>query len=229
MYHYQIPFDELSLSVEQIFTEMGYGAMRPDAEVEQMICTLFRRVEQLANPSCAFAIYPATIDSSALLVDSGDISGQVTLNTDATIAGLMSGIDRVAIFTATAGVDFEQFQQELKTGGDILENFIVDTIGSCIAERAGDVAERHLEAIISPSQHTHRFSPGYCGWHLSEQRKVFSMLDPAPCGITLSEVCLMSPIKSISGFIGIGTTVNQKQYGCQFCELETCYKRKRKT
>lgn len=32
----------------------------------------------------------------------------------------------------------------------------------------------------------------------------------APCGISLSDVCLMTPIKSISGIIGIGPEVDEK-------------------
>jgi hypothetical protein len=37
----------------------------------------------------------------------------------------------------------------------------------------------------------------------------------------------MTPIKSISGVIGIGKEVRPGQYACQYCELETCYKRKK--
>jgi hypothetical protein len=44
-----------------------------------------------------------------------------------------------------------------------------------------------------------RFSPGYCGWDLTAQRGLFEALQPAEIGITLSESCLMRPLKSISG------------------------------
>jgi cobalamin-dependent methionine synthase I len=86
--------------------------------------------------------------------------------------------------------------------------------------------ETALEQEIEGFRHTSRYSPGYCGWHLSEQRKLFRLLGDSPCGIELSDVCLMKPIKSISGIIGVGRNVKEKQYGCRYCEMETCYRKR---
>ena len=97
-----------------------------------------------------------------------------------------------------------------------------------LAEKAGDRMERLLEKELGGERHTNRLSPGYCGWHLTGQKTLFRLMGGSPCGISLSDVCLMTPIKSISGIIGIGPEVDEKKYGCQYCELETCYKRKRK-
>jgi hypothetical protein len=62
---------------------------------------------------------------------------------------------------------------------------------------------------------------------LTEQRKLFRLLGGNPCEIALSDVCLMTPIKSISGIIGLGKAVQTGIYACRYCELETCYKRKK--
>lgn len=229
MYHYKIPFSELELTTEIILSEMGYNDQVPaGSEVVQMVNSLLGKISTTTYAESAFAIYTGEVSSSSAVSVHNTPKGEITLEVGSTIAGLMSGIDSICIFAATAGINFEKFQNELKEDGDLIQSFIADQIGSCIAERAGDIAERHLMSLINPKQHTHRFSPGYCGWHLSQQQIIFSMLDPGPCGIILSDVSLMLPIKSISGIIGIGCQVNQKQYGCQFCELETCYKRKTK-
>ena len=42
--------------------------------------------------------------------------------------------------------------------------------------------------------HTNRFSPGYCGWHVNEQKLLFSLLPDNVCGITLNSSALMYPI-----------------------------------
>lgn len=110
----------------------------------------------------------------------------------------------------------------------MLHTFILDTIGSCIAEKAGDKMESLLEKEIAGYRHTYRFSPGYCGWPLKEQKEIFRILENRPCGILLSDVFLMHPIKSISGIIGIGNNIQERKYGCDICQLETCYKRKNK-
>lgn len=229
MTRYDIAFSELGLTTEDILSEMGYGKVLPDEELRRQVAEMLAEISHVTRPSCALALYPATVLADGLLVGDDGLSGGVTLATGETIASLMNGVSQVAIFVATAGTDFEAYQHRIKERDDIIQTFIADTIGSAIAERAGDRAERHLEQVIGPAlQHTHRFSPGYCGWRLAEQSHIFSLLDSDPCGITLSDVSLMAPIKSISGFIGIGLEVNRKQYGCQFCELENCYKKRLK-
>jgi hypothetical protein len=45
---------------------------------------------------------------------------------------------------------------------------------------------------------------------VAEQHKLFSLLPPGICGITLSDSALMHPIKSVSGITGIGKHCKQK-------------------
>ncbi|MCK7517168.1 MAG: hypothetical protein MZV64_05325 [Ignavibacteriales bacterium] len=35
---------------------------------------------------------------------------------------------------------------------------------------------------------TNRFSPGYCGWHVSEQHNLFRLVPDNYCGITLNDI-----------------------------------------
>lgn len=50
--------------------------------------------------------------------------------------------------------------------------YIADAIGSVIAEKTADCMEIALDEYIRDRgwRHTNRFSPGYCGWHVSEQK-----------------------------------------------------------
>ena len=195
--------------------------MLPDDEIIAVADSLLAKVAEFVRPSYTFGLYDGRLNASSVML------GDYRLKTGNTIAGLLKGSNRFCLFVATAGTLFQDFQDEVKGQNDILRTFILDVIGSCIAEKTGDIMEKQLEKEIGDDRHTHRFSPGYCGWHLTEQRQIFRLLGENPSGITLSESCLMMPVKSISGIIGIGKTVNEKQYGCNFCELETCYKRKK--
>ncbi len=221
MFNYTIRFDLLELDSSDILKEMGYGKVMPEDEVVTTTDSLLAKVASFVKPSCTFDLFDGeTCNTSVIL-------GKQTLEIGKTITGLLKGSERFCLFTATAGTLFQDFQNETKEKGDILRTFILDIIGTCIAEKTGDVMEKLLEKEIAGNRHTHRFSPGYCGWHLTEQRQIFRLLGGNPSGISLSESCLMTPVKSISGIIGIGKEVNEKQYGCNFCELETCYKRKK--
>jgi len=48
------------------------------------------------------------------------------------------------------------------------------------------------------------YSPGYCGWHISGQRRLFERLGPGEIGISLNDSCLMRPLKSVSGVLVAG-------------------------
>ena len=212
----------LGLSLEIIAREMGYRSVEPTAGLRKAIRDTLDEVLALARPSYAFRLLDGEIKGEELAVD-GAVFSMGTV-----IPPLLAGSKRFAFFTATAGADFQDYLSGIATTDDILRNYIADVIGSCLVESVGDFMERRLEEFIAPFQHTNRFSPGYCGWSLWEQKKLFSLLGGTPCGIQLSDYCLMTPEKSISGIIGIGEKVNEKAYGCQYCELKTCYRHKRR-
>jgi len=216
-------FKTLSLTVEDILFEMGYGTVQPQEDIYGFIGFLLDEISGMTNPSYIYKTVEGEIINGIARFNSGS-----SLDVGRVIASLLTDSTRFALFAATAGIAFQHYQDIIREENDLLKTFIVDTIGTCIVERTGDMIEKSLEERIGDDKHTHRFSPGYCGWNLYTQKQLFELLGGNPCGIELSEVCLMKPIKSISGIIGIGKNVNEKTYGCRYCELETCYKRKNK-
>ena len=181
---------------------MGYRRQQPDEQVVELTESLLEEVRNIAAPACTFKLYDGRIDGETVCLDEG-----ARLQVGAILSSLMHGSERFALFAATAGNSFQQYQDELKIENDMLKIYVADTIGSRIAEEAGDYMEKMLEKEIGKLRHTNRFSPGYCGWHLSGQKEIFRLLGGNPCGINLSDSSLMKPIKSISGIIGIGRDV----------------------
>jgi hypothetical protein len=108
--------------------------------------------------------------------------------------------------------------------GDPITGYIYDMLGSLVADAAADLIQEDLEKIILQGGRkiTNRYSPGYCGWDVSEQHKLFLLLPDNYCGIRLTESALMNPIKSISGIIGIGEKVRFNPYPCTLCEMTNC-------
>lgn len=216
-----LSFESLELTLCDVLHEMGYGKVMPGNEILSCADSMFKKVAEVARPLCMLQIFDGTLQSQAVRLHSGEV-----LHTGNVISHLLEGSTRFALFAATCGEAFRDLQEQIKEENDMLHLFILDAIGNCVVERAGDLMEQLLEKEIGSDHHTNRFSPGYCGWPLTDQKQLFSLLGNHPCGITLSDSCLMSPIKSISGIIGIGERVNEKRYGCQFCQMKTCYKRK---
>jgi len=95
-------------------------------------------------------------------------------------------------------------------------------------ESVANQVQDHIRQLADQSglKITNRYSPGYCKWDVSEQQKLFQLFPENCCGITLSESSLMSPIKSISAVLGIGSSVAYQEYTCEICSMKECLYRK---
>jgi hypothetical protein len=89
---------------------------------------------------------------------------------------------------------------------------VIDWLAARIEERAAAEGRKI----------TNHYSPGYCGWNVAEQQRLFALLPPGFCGVRLTPSSLMVPIKSISGVIGLGPEVRKRDYECNVCEVEDC-------
>lgn len=181
---------------------MGYGDCTPDATIQSETSLIIAAaIEALRPRFCYFVVQslPETLHPSRIICQQ------------------LNGSEAYALFIATAGVEYSSFLESQKRRGDILSTFIADALGSVVAERCADLMESHLQASIDKLSwhHTNRFSPGYCGWHVSEQQQLFPLFDGHTCGVTLTASSLMLPEKSVSGIIGLGSSVSRQGYLCQ--------------
>ncbi|MCK5274191.1 MAG: hypothetical protein KAR37_06065, partial [Alphaproteobacteria bacterium] len=66
--------------------------------------------------------------------------------------------------------------------------------------------------------------PGYCGWHVTGQRRLFDRLGADRIGVTLNSSCLMQPLKSVSGVLVIGPpSIHEFDNDFDFCALCSTY------
>ena len=150
------------------------------------------------------------------------------LNLGRQVCGYIKEATQVALFLCTAGEDFTRMTNALNEQGDIMEAYILDAIGSLTVEKAMDKIQENLKNDFF-KQHikiSNRYSPGYCNWPLSDQTALFELIGENSTGIQLSDSCLMTPRKSISGIIGIGQHLIHHKYRCEICTNTSCIYRK---
>ncbi len=217
-------YADLRLDMAEVYRQMGYGDATPDDDVEAETAAVEAMVEAVTRPRFRYFITDGTLDAAQ-----GTLTvGLTRLDVGRIIARQLRGSEAFALFVATAGTEFEELQMRLKDDDDMVRTFIADSFGSVIAELTADAMERALQDEIEPRgwRHTNRFSPGYCGWHVSGQQALFPLFgDARPCGVVLTESSLMLPIKSVSGVIGLGRDVRKLDYSCGLCDFKDCYKR----
>jgi hypothetical protein len=146
------------------------------------------------------------------------------------VANQVKASDRLAFFMITAGEGITTWSQKELAQGDPMAGYIIDLLGSEIVAAALDkMAEDMAEKMsLKGFKITNRYSPGDCGWPVTDQHLLFSLFPENFCGISLSESSLMHPIKSVSGMIGIGKHVRKTAFACDLCEMESCVYRYRK-
>ncbi len=149
-------------------------------------------------------------------------------HTGKTIVKLFSGVSKVIFFLATIGPGPERLSKSMISGGQYLEGYIADLIGSMLTEATAQYVHDSIKnsCTMAGLKITNRYSPGYCGWEVDEQQKLFGLFPEGCCGITLSESSLMSPIKSISAMVGAGEQVTYRDYTCEICSMKNCTFRK---
>jgi len=108
-------------------------------------------------------------------------------------------------FLATIGPALDERVAGLADAGDLLEALFLDAAGWLAIEGAlrafrVDLAWRvHRDGLrLSP-----RLGPGFLDWSLTEQVQFFSAFHGVSVPVTVSEYCVMTPKKSISGLFGL--------------------------
>lgn len=209
-----LTYNDLIITPADVYEQMGYHDTEPDADTKAELTRIVNEVSQWLRPRFSYFV----------------VSVQPPFDMGNIILRQLRDSEAYALFICTAGVEYEAYQQRLKEQGDMVRVFIADALGSVIAEKCADQMEIALQESIDKLgwKHTNRFSPGYCGWHVSQQQLLFPLFQGHTCGVTLTDSSLMVPIKSVSGIIGLGTSVRKLDYTCGLCDFKQCYKRKKK-
>lgn len=141
------------------------------------------------------------------------------------LARTVRGCSRLLCFIATIGPGIENAVQRFSQEYRLTDGYVLDTIGSIMIE---DVVETFQDMMRKKAHMTGegvtlRFSPGYCDWPVTEQKKLFTLVDAIRIGVTLTSSLLMTPRKSISGVFGVGADPHSLSYNpCSHCRRRDC-------
>lgn len=217
--------DELILDMREIYKLLGYQDSTLPDPFDSYLEEAIKFAYQQTDISATYTIIENALieEKQGIILIEG-----LNLNIGKTVAKELRGALKLAFFVCTAGDSISKRAATLLKGEDPVRGYVYDLLGTYIAEAACDRMQIYLYQEYLPLgfKTTNRYSPGYCHWDVSEQHKLFSFFAEAPCGVTLTPSALMSPVKSISGVIGIGQKVKYREYQCELCSMTNCIYKK---
>lgn len=218
---YSYTFKEIAPSPEEIGTFLKIDSSEKEHPANVFTGEILNKLHDNNEITGGYKLL--TVDD--LNVKEGFVAcNNVKLKLGRQVCSYLRKSEYAALFVCTAGDIFTELTQQFNRRGDMLEAYITDSIGSLTVEKAMDDIQLQLEKKMAKQdlRITNRYSPGYCNWPVFGQKELFTLLGATDFPVSLTETCLMKPIKSVSGIIGIGKEVRKSEYACAVCGDKNC-------
>jgi hypothetical protein len=210
------------ISVDDLLSVQGAvpGLVRPHhASVINMAERAIRAGKKLVRP----VVWVNTLRVQGIQHDALLLEGGYRLRGEF-ISGKLAGADKVSMVIGTLG---SLLDDEINAAMDKNPawGYMLDSYGSICAKALGE----HIMAQIQTSAEAENMStsmpllPGHICWPVDEGLpQIFSIVQPDPAVVRLTESAQIIPRKSFAFLIGLGALQNDS-YPCEFCNLRaTC-------
>jgi hypothetical protein len=219
-------FDQINVNPRDIHELLGYADADLPEPFSEYLAEAMKKAETLSD--LRGAVYTAkdirfSEEKDKIVIEGVDfVVGRI-------VAKELRHSESIALFVCTAGKEISELAKDLLLGDDPVLGYVYNVLGSLTVEAVADKVHQEVReiAVLAGELITNRYSPGYCQWSVGDQHKLFSYFPDKCCGISLTDSALMQPIKSVSGFIGIGKGVKFRKYTCDLCSLTDCFYRNR--
>lgn len=203
----------------EVYRYLGYPAgFAPSARIAKSISQVIAQARSYLRPRGVYVVYPVThLTAHSLQLGGVTISGK--------IGEFLHRSEQVAVFVVTAGEEISKLSEAAAKDGDAFSAWVIDALGSWAAESAADALMQRIRPHLGEGQELSlRYSPGYCGMSIAQQRNLFQLVPANAVEVTLTPSMLMRPLKSISGLVGLAPrdVVGQYHSPCELCPLARC-------
>jgi hypothetical protein len=181
------------------------------------------KLNRLMKPSLHYRIVkPGVMDNGVVQLD------ETVDFTSAKLAKTLKNAEKIVCFVGTIGTDVEDEINRLLGKQKLADAYILDAMASVAVENMIDRFQNLMENRFSAEDRTVtlRFSPGYCDWPVTQQKKLFRVFDRQEIDVDLLESCLMRPRKSISGIFGVAPHTGSPYNPCVQCRKLDCEARR---
>jgi hypothetical protein len=148
-----------------------------------------------------------------------------------------AGAARAMLLVASAGPECEAHARSLWEAGKPDEYFFLEVYGSAVVEQLVAATNGRLCAEAAPEglRAIPHYSPGYAGWDVAEQNKLFALIargwgSAAPAPLRVLSSGMLQPKKSLLAVVGLTNlgvgTVAAPATPCAGCSFSPCHYRR---
>ena len=196
---------EISVKRDEIARCLGYGHNQVPGRVVAILEEIENTAPTLIEPACSY---------------------RMMTNDEYFHSHYVCHIGALVVCLVTIGPKLEEVVGKYRDAGDLSRALILDSYGSAAAEAAAEAAEELIRGKIAESglKCSPRFSPGYGGWNVAEQKWLFASVDGDALGVRLTEGCMLVPRKSITFAMTVGDQpVDMRDTEvCEYCGMVKC-------
>jgi len=214
------------LSMSDVFQFLGDKGepQQYSHALKNRVRTLKEKAQALLGPRLLYGVYKIDHISKASVEIQEDCRFK-----SPKLSNTLRPCEEIVCFIATVGTRIEKEINRLFEQNRLADAFVLDAVGSAAVENLVDQFQETIKEAMEEQEKTVtiRFSPGYCDWPVTEQKKLFKLLDSQD--VELNDSCLMTPRKSISGVFGIQSDYENgdKAYNpCWDCNKTDCSARR---
>jgi hypothetical protein len=176
----------------------------------------------LVRPAAVWELIPveAIRHGSVFLAGGSRLSG-------GPVATVIAGASDLILAVCTVGEAISRRIKEHQQTRRLLRGVLLDELGTWAVDMLRQQLCRRLQddAAACGLHASTSLSPGESEWPLKDQAVIFSALDTAQIGVSLSPTLVMSPLKSLSLIMGRGRQPLGREGGshCEYCTMrERC-------
>ncbi|MDD2734325.1 MAG: methionine synthase [Desulfuromonadaceae bacterium] len=215
-------------SVEKLLAAGDEKALKLHSAVEEMLARVER--EALIQPQALYRFYPANSDGNELILfdpaDQGSEAMRISFPRQAAgerlcvadfvrpHAGTVK--DNMALFVVSCGRGVREKSEAMKEAGDYLNSHLLQALALELAEATAEFLHKRirtswgiiddpaltLKQLFNAEYHGIRVSFGYPACpELSDQQKLFRLLEPETIGVQLTDGDMMDPEASVSALV----------------------------
>lgn len=185
--------EQIEPDKREAFRYMGYKGDSYNKELEEIYSDCLEEFIKAAS-------YKAVYRETPIVVSAGAVDFGFCRIENENLCKNLRGCKSAIVFAATAGLGADRLIMKYSKISPA-EAMVCD----CIASSAIEVwCDEVNEKCVGERKAKPRFSPGYGGVSLKYQKDILAFLDAErKLGITLNGSLMMTPVKSVTAFVGI--------------------------